>query len=302
MYHNVVPDDCPIDAWTLVRARAFWRQMELLKRSYDVIKVEDLIDRSEAKPQFSRKSCKPQAVITFDDGYKNNYSVALPILKAFGLPATVFICSGFINNPEMAWYDKVIYAIQRSECNWIEVDKQFYTFKDRRRNRRWDMINALLTDLKARPTDERLRLVRAIEEDLRPAYDRNECFAFLSDRDIKEMHATGLITIGAHTANHEILTQLSEDEARGTILRSSHDLRNIIDHEVTVISYPNGNYNAMVLGLMRESSFKAAFTTKDDLYSREYDRYEIPRIGIGGYDDDWDFIIKTSGIKQMIAQ
>jgi len=301
MYHNIVPDECPIDAWTLVRESAFRKQMELLKQHYDVVPIGDLIHDTIDRSQALRKSYKPKAVITFDDGYRNNYTVALPILKEFNFPATVFVCSGFLNSTNMAWYDKVIYAIQRSSCNQIELDRKTYSFKHPRRDGRWDRINTLLTDLKAKTGHERAVIVEEIETTLQVEHDQNECFAFLSDGEVKEMHQSGLITIGAHTANHELLTQVSLEEAEKTVMKNYQDLRTIIDHDVFFISYPNGNYNMKILELMHALPFKAACTTKSDLYSRKYTVFEVPRIGVGGYDSNANLLIKMSGLKKMLS-
>jgi len=302
MYHNIVPDECPIDAWTLVRASAFRQQMELLRQHYDVVPIGDIIHDTTDGSHALRESCKPKAVITFDDGYRNNYSIALPILKEFNFPAAVFVCSGFLNSSKMTWYDKVIYAIQRSSCNQIELGEKTYSFKHPRSNRRWDRINDLLTDLKAKTDHERAVLVEQIETTLPVEHDQNECFAFLSDGEVKEMHQTGLITIGAHTANHELLTQVSLEEAEKTVMKNYQDLKAIIDHDVNFISYPNGNYNMKILELMHALPFKAAFTTKSDLYSRMYSVFEVPRIGVGGYDGNADLLMKMSGLKQTMSR
>jgi peptidoglycan/xylan/chitin deacetylase (PgdA/CDA1 family) len=158
-----------------------------------------------------------------------------------------------------------------------------------------------LTDLKAKTGQKRAVLVEEIEATLQVEHDQNECFAFLSDGEVKEMHQTGLITIGAHTANHELLTQVSLEEAEKTVMMNYQDLKAIIDHDVNFISYPNGNYNMKIVELMHALPFKAAFTTKSVLYTRQYAVFEIPRIGVGGYDGNADILIKMCGLKKMIS-
>jgi peptidoglycan/xylan/chitin deacetylase (PgdA/CDA1 family) len=291
MYHGVVPDDCPIDSWTLVRENEFRKQMNVLSKYYEVVPIGH-IEESRYLPY---KGKKPRAMITFDDGYRNNCSVAFPILKEYGFPATIFICSGLLNQKKMAWYDKVIYSIQRSSCNQIEIEGKNFSFHHSDRSKRWDLINLLLTYLKKKNEYERNILVDDIENALDVPLDQNECFFFLTDEDVRDLHKSGLITIGAHTANHEILTNVSIIRAEETIRKNLSDLESLINDPVYYFSYPNGNYNNGILKLLSSTPVKAAFTTISDIYSNRYSMFEIPRVGVGGYDHLEHFIMRSCG-------
>jgi len=283
MYHGVVPDDCPIDAWTLVKESEFRRQMDVLAEHYEVMPISAVRAFSNGGSGGNGRQ-KPGAIINFDDGYRNNYTVAFPILKEYGFPAAVFVCPGLLDQDEMVWYDKVIYAIQRSSCARVSIDSRQYDFDCQERSTRWVEIEALLKHLKTRSEQERSRLVDEIVRSLNAPLDQSECFAFLSEEEVRIMHESGLITIGAHTTDHDILTAIPISRAEETIMRSVREIEGMIGEDVEFFAYPNGDYNREIKGIIQTSAIRAAFTTTNDLYSNKYDRLEIPRVGVGGYD------------------
>jgi peptidoglycan/xylan/chitin deacetylase (PgdA/CDA1 family) len=293
MYHGVVSENCPIDAWTLVRENEFRNQMNILAKWYDVVNIESIVHHGH----LIQETCRPRAVITFDDGYKNNYTTALPILEEYGFPATIFICSGFLNKMEMAWYDKVIYAVQRSYCSYLKVDATMYFFHASDKVKRWDSIQTLLGYLKTIEASEREAFVEGILEKLKPPFDLSDIFHFLSYDDVRALHESGLITVGAHTARHEILPQLSIEKAMATIQESLNELEGIIGKPIHAFSYPNGNFNNEIMKCLSLLGVHSAVTTFSDLYSTKYRPLEIPRIGIGGYDSIDRFIMKSSDFR-----
>jgi len=298
MYHGVVPDNYPIDSWTLVRESEFRKQMDVLAKHYEVIPlgaVRDFCDRSNG----GNASKKPTAIITFDDGYRNNYTVAFPILKEYGFHAAIFVCPGLLNQNDMVWYDKVIYAIQRSSCANLTIDSRRYDFDSPERSKRWVEIDALLAYLKTRSEQDRSRLVDEIVRSLNAPLDQSECFAFLSEEEVRILRDSGLISIGSHTTDHEILTKIPISRAKETIISSVREIERIIGEDVMFFAYPNGDYNRDILGIVRTLPIQAAFTTTNDLYSAKYDRLEIPRVSVGGYDGLSRFLVSL--ITRMIG-
>jgi peptidoglycan/xylan/chitin deacetylase (PgdA/CDA1 family) len=295
MYHGVVPDDCPIDAWTLVKESEFRKQLDVLAQYYEVVPISQIKERFRRSPHIHR----PLAAITFDDGYRNNYLTALPILKEYGFASTIFICSWLLNNQDMTWYDKVIYAIQCSACDQIDVDAKRYDFSHAEKSKRWDSIQTLLVYLKTKSEIDRLEIVDHIFSKLDPTLAHTKYLTLLSHEEVKALHESGLVTIGAHTANHEILTNIPLNHAAETIQINLDDLGSLTGQKVRFFSYPNGDYNPEIVKILRSTSITAAFTTVKDLYFERYDDFEIPRIGIGGYDDINLFLLKSSGIERV---
>jgi len=291
MYHGVVPDDCPINAWTLVKENEFRKQMDFLNRYYKVVDIGDLFMGLQ-----DNDSGKPRAVITFDDGYRNNYSIAFPILQEYNFRATIFVCSGLLGQTEMAWYDKVIYAIQRSSCTSMAIGNVNFFFDSPNPSRRWDMIQELLTHLKMESEEERSQQADNIVRHLNVPLDQSECFELMSAEEARSLYGSGLVSIGSHTAYHEILTSISLSQAEDTIHESIRDLELLIGDAVHYFSYPNGNYNDEIISLLNAASITHACTTNSGIYSRRNSPYKIPRIGIGGYDTIDRFATKICGL------
>lgn len=297
MYHGIVPDNCPIDAWTFVKESEFRKQMDILAQYYDVVPINRI--KEVEFPTSGRN--KPTAIITFDDGYKNNYTHAFPILKEYGFPATVFVCSGLINKKDIFWYDKVIYSIQRTSCEHIDIGNKRFSFKAADTSKRWDRIQELLTYLKTKNKEERTEIVEALVNFLHAEEDQQEYFILLSFEEIHELQKSDLVTIGAHTTTHEILTGVSIEFAERIIADTVNDTKRLFGENEIYFSYPNGDYNRDIFRILHSHSIELAFTTVNELYAGQKSRYEIPRIGIGGYDDIATFSKQISGLSNIIS-
>ena len=115
MYHRVLPEFDPLrpDDITLP---VFARCMRTLKRFFNVVPLSEAVDGLR-KGLLPRRS----VAITFDDGYADNVTSAAPVLAELGLPATVFVTSGFLDGGRM-WNDTVIESIRRTAGNSIDFD------------------------------------------------------------------------------------------------------------------------------------------------------------------------------------
>ena len=295
MYHGIVPDDYPIESWLLVKDGQFRKQLEYLKQYWEVVHIDAFI-----KGDF--QTSKPKAIITFDDGYQSNYSVAYPILKELNLPATIYVVTDFIGSKELFWFDKVIYSIQHNELTSLDLstvhhDLSKYSFSSTGK-RRWNDIETVLTSIKALGPAKAEDVAQHIFESISPDAKDINFLLSLTKTQIIEMFKSGFIEIGAHTAHHEILTDLILTEAEQTITRSMETINKIIGKVPTHFSYPNGNYSEKVLALMSRYNFASAMTVRNDFINpRNFLKYEIPRIPIGSFDSISLFKSKVSGLK-----
>jgi peptidoglycan/xylan/chitin deacetylase (PgdA/CDA1 family) len=110
------------------------------------------------------------------------------------------------------------------------------------------------------------------------------------------MHRAGVVSIGSHTHRHEILTQVSREQARETISRSLTELEAMTGAPCRTFSYPNGDFNPSLIDLLGELKIRCAFTTVKAFWSRRDHPLAIPRIGIGGYDSRDRFAAVVSGL------
>lgn len=292
MYHEVLEDEQEVDAWTVVRASEFRKQMEYLKRHYVVVSL-DAARELMKNGDWTRSK---YAVVTFDDGYEGNRRVVLPVMEALNLPFTVFCATGAIEQGEPYWWDRVIHSALACRKRIILTDILLgtYDFGSRLRGEsRWCEIQRLLSDLKSVERKRREQIVRAIA---RQSDESQQSIPLrpMSPKQVRDLSGAGLVTIGAHSHTHDILTQLSAEEAGDSILRSKEKLEAWTGRRVKYFSYPNGNYSPALMRAVASAGFTAAVSTEERTWKRTDDIYAIPRIGIGRFDTISLFKAKVS--------
>lgn len=295
IYHEVAEDDRDIEAWTVVKKSNFVKQMEYLHDTFQVVSLGEafqLIEKGQAIH-------KPTAVITFDDGYAGNKHIVLPLAKSMEIPLTIFVSTRAAQEQIVYWYDRLILALQGEKeinINLEHVLLSRYCINRSKGARNWAEIERLLRDLKTLEPSLKESIVADIIDDLRGSTGSGPyTIAPLTVSDLQELADCPLITIGAHSHCHNILTQLSREEMTKSIQTSKALLESWIRRPVNCFAYPNGNYNDMVVSSLKESGFKCSLTTASRLWKRGESYFTIPRIGIGRYDSLDYFKVKISG-------
>ena len=219
--------------------------------------------------------------ITFDDGYADNRHVAMPILRSRGLPATVFVATGFLDGGCM-WNDIVIEAFRRSNCLVADLRDlvpqvqaaplQLSTVSQRRAG-----LEAVIAAVKYLEADHRLQVVRRIAERLEVSVPTN---LMMTSDEVLELRRAGL-QIGAHTVSHPILAKLPPEGMRREMKDSKDFLERLLGERVGLFAYPNGkpveDYDDRAVTLARELGFDAAVTTDHGAASTRTDPYQVPR-------------------------
>lgn len=216
----------------------------------------------EACERLQRSSLPPRAaVITFDDGYRDNCEIALPILQRHRMPAAFFVATGFLNGGAM-FNDRVIEAVRGArvdgiDANWLGVGAVELGSDAQRR----DALARLLPAVKYLPLAQRLDAVARLEE---------ACGAgappapMMTDAQVRELHLAGM-EIGGHTRNHPILRLLDDRDAAAEIGGGRDDLAAITGQAPALFAYPNGrpgdDFEARHCTMAKGAGFRFAFTT-----------------------------------------
>jgi peptidoglycan/xylan/chitin deacetylase (PgdA/CDA1 family) len=250
----------------------FAAEMRWVKNWFNVVPLPEAIQRL-------RKGALPPraAAITFDDGYADNVTVALPILQQVGLPATFFISAGHLNGGRM-WNDAVIDMVREADGPELDLTRfelgrhAVNTVDERRRT-----VGELLSKLKYLESAERNSLVAELTE---AANVPAKPDLMMTSEQVRTLSALGM-TIGAHTVNHPILTRVSESEARAEIGEGKERLEAITGERVTLFAYPNGkpgtDYTHTHVELTRRAGFDGACSTGWGAATSGCDPYQIPR-------------------------
>lgn len=280
MYHRVA--DLEIDPWDLaVSADNFEAQLIALKESYDVISLEEMM---EAK---KKKKIKERSVaITFDDGYKDNFTTAFPILVKHQLPATFFISSAYIENQNEFWWDKLTRSIFTESDLPMELElkaiDRYWDIQQENfdKKARFDFfMDVWWWLLQAHPSlrDEGVSEIEAWSNHNKdPKIDDLP----MSKAELIEMAQHPLISIEAHTNAHAALGYLDKNSQREEIQKGKLWLEKTLNKPVTGFSYPNGSYNIDTLELMAEIGFEYACTTEEFRNSSYLSDYRLPRFQV----------------------
>jgi len=217
------------------------------------------------------------AAITFDDGYADNYTQALPILCRHGLCATFFIATGYLDGGCM-WNDRIINAIRRSQLQQLDLRHLglgCHALDSSAAKRR--AIDTLLSGTKYLSSDKRLEQVERIA---RAAAVDEACQPMMTSTQARELHRAGM-QIGAHTVSHPILAGLDLDSARDEIAHSKIELEQLIGEEISSFAYPNGkpgdDYRPEHADLVREAGFICAVSTDWGAARTGDDLFQLPR-------------------------
>ena len=271
IYHRVLPAPDTI-LHDEVDAATFDWQMGLVKECFRVLPLTEAIDR------LRRGDLPPRALaITFDDGYADNVTVALPILCRHGLPATFFIATAFLDGGRM-WNDSIIEAFRRVRGEMLDLEPLgLGRHPTASPGQRRAAIDAVIAKVKYRPIGARLEAAEAIRAAADVALPDD---LMMTTDQVRALNRAGM-SIGGHTCSHPILTRLPDHEARTEIVEGRRILTDIAGEPISLFAYPNGrpgdDYDARHVRLVREAGFAAAFTTSWGAARRGSDLFQLPR-------------------------
>lgn len=301
MYHELAEDRVDIEAWAVVRKSDFCRQVEFLQRYFTVVGLGEAMRRSANWEIGDR----PLAVITFDDGDKGNADILLPTAEKLGSPVTVFVATGHVVSQRGYWFDRVVNAAQADQPVTLDLRRYrlgVYKFNRTHGAANWAKIQRLLVDLKTLDPVVREEAVSELLG-MMPEADRHHDrrIAPMTVTDVQALAASPLVTIGAHSHCHNILTQIPEAAVDESLRTSKMLLEQWTGQPVTDLAYPNGDCNDMVVRRAAAAGFRSGFTTVRRAWARGDSVYRIPRIGIGRYDSLDQFKAKLVNVHQGFA-
>ncbi|GKY88148.1 polysaccharide deacetylase family protein [Sinisalibacter aestuarii] len=281
-YHAVTPGAPPLDDWCFLPARSFAAQMAFLHRfGFDVVPLAEGVEALQAG-RLKRRS----VAITFDDGYRNNLTTALPILEKYGYPATVFVVSGFTGSDKTLWPNRVVAALEATAKPAIELEGQHFPLgsRDEKVRASRDLQRLIKVAFAADPNAGAAAVERACGTAVDPGFGPDHDFAMMDTAMMRETAARGLIEFGAHTVTHPILSKLSDADLDAEITGSVASVAEAAGRPCRTFAYPNGSYDDFddrAVTLLRASGVSASVTTFQDRARPDDDPFYLPRWDIG---------------------
>lgn len=234
-YHRIVEDDVELESLAdpgLFSARVsdFRRQIAWLQRHADCVTFATL-DQARRCP----------VIITFDDGYEDNYRLAWPVLRDAGVAAVFFVTTDFIDHGQPLWFDRVANAIHHHDKQSSRQDLQQY-----------------LARMKKMDDSERARVLADLEQHSGHACDQNQ--GPMSWDQLREMAASGM-EIGSHSCSHAVLANESLQSIRNELVRSRQRIEAEIGSPCLSLAYPvggNSAINPQVIAEARHAGYRYA--------------------------------------------
>lgn len=270
IFHRVLPEHDLMRLGEPTIAEFDW-QMRMLRNNFHPLSLVDAVERLGAGTLPSRAIC-----VTFDDGYADNELHALPVLRRYDIPATVFVSTGFLNGGRM-WNDSVIEVLRHFDGEQLDLrELDLGLFSVASPAQRVAAVDSIIRQIKHLDLDSRAALVHEIEQRV-TGLPRD---LMLTDAQIQSLARSG-VAIGAHTVNHPILASLPDNSARREIQDSKSYLENLLQKQIEVFAYPNGkpdlDYRLEHRDMIKEMGFKVAVSTHWGVSTDQSDTFQLPR-------------------------
>jgi peptidoglycan/xylan/chitin deacetylase (PgdA/CDA1 family) len=260
-YHRIdEPENSPDTFLPNISAtpEEFQRQMAYLSRWFNVVSLQDVTNWLSINKPLPHHA----ALITFDDGYLDNYTNAFPILRKFNFPAVIYLTSGHIAADRPFYWDLAAYC-------FFHTKRDHFPFPDGR-ERKWEtqqeksqILKQWIETLKRIEESEKDMWVNRIPDLLNVAIPKDFFRKLIVNWDqVREMSTNGM-DFGAHTITHPILTRISEQQINQEIKGSKKKIEDEIGRPVSSLAYPNGmraDVNNDVVNITKNSGFMTAFT------------------------------------------
>ena len=280
-YHRIGnPNETQYDPLVFsATANEFEWQLGYLKRHFDIATLDDVVAMATGN-----KPLRAAVLITFDDGYRDNYTLAFPRLRAAGVPATFFLPTAFIGSDRLPWWDLIAYILKHARRNPIRLSYPFPVQLDTEKQGLKTAIAVALRAYKNPAMKDHDRFIAELlksSDSVLPSPSAETCF--MNWQEAREMQAGGM-AFGSHTHNHEILTKLPVESQREELEVSRQILERELNRSIATLAYPVGGAQsfsvetqmaAMRSGYVAAFSFYGGFNLQANVHP-----FDIRRFGV----------------------
>lgn len=283
-YHRVLPDDIFENSFSnpgiVVKPETFARNLEFLKKHFNVISSVDIKSTLQAPSKNNANTC----IITFDDGWIDNYLYALPIIKEFDLPVTLFLPVDYIGTGQLFWQEQIgrilyqLYQTDMEACNAVLDKLQIRAICDSAPSQVRENILRVVAQLKQKPYTE----IDSIIKTLQAAIGTNKSDhidRYIEWEQARTMQEHG-VYLGSHACSHRILTRLDTNTICNEMRVSADTIEQHTGSRPLAIAYPNGDSNETVQSAAFNAGYELGFTTQPGYVSSIDNALKLKRINV----------------------
>lgn len=283
MYHRVLPPSHPDRAieqpGMYVSPATLDMHLSLLKRYFPIVHLDDWLRAATAQESLPPQSC----VLTFDDGWRDNFEHAYPVLQRHQVPATIFLVSTMTGTHKEFWPNRLSRMLARLEPGESlpePLNTVLGPAMQRARGRgKWSLENLDFAVMLAKQLDEagiEAALCETEERAAAPQHTR----AVLNEEELHVMASSGLVRFGSHTRTHlRLRGAVTEAVLEQEIATSAAEIGSYVGRPVSLFCYPNGDLTTPAVEVVRRN-YIGAVTTRKGWYTAGADPFLIPRIGV----------------------
>lgn len=302
-YHRILDadGDFPYDSDLISASTGQFRdQLRYISKRYNVLNFRQLAEQMEETGRFPSNGL----IITFDDGYYDNYKVAWPILKEFGMTATFFTAAGYIGKNRLFWWDRLAWIIKKAAGGRIElpgddgVSFDLADYPDRQK-----AAGILIRKAKFLPEERKEALIARLSSELDVQIDEDQHSNTMTWDQLRELDNGG-IEIGAHSIGHPIFSNIDDGRLEEEVAGSKRLIESELGTKIVTFGSPGRGvltsdekvrFEELLKRLIRDSGYSFSTMYKWGLvHSDEFDPFAIERLGIETHDNMSTFRAKLA--------
>jgi peptidoglycan/xylan/chitin deacetylase (PgdA/CDA1 family) len=287
-YHRIGnSDDDPFDPQMFsATGDQLNEQISYLKRRVSLVTLEEALAFVDGTSREKTRRCR--VLVTFDDGYLDNYEVAFPIMRSHGVQGVFFLATGMVGSSHVPWWDQIAYMVKTARQRRFRLRYPADLVVDIDGNGMTKSLRDILRLYKTPENTDAARFVGELAEEAKGDDPPATVRRFIDWDEAREMVAGGM-AIGSHTHSHPVLSQLDLEQQRQELAQSRALVRESLGIEADALAYPVGrtdSFSDQTQRLACETGYRAAFSFSGGTNLPE-DRspYNVKRVGID--DQSW---------------
>lgn len=283
-YHRVLPDDIFESSFSnpgiVVKPETFASNLEFLKKHFNVISSIDIKSTLQSSSKNNANTC----IITFDDGWIDNYLYALPIIRQYDLPVTLFLPVDYIGTGQLFWQEtigRILYQLYQTDmgpCNEVLDAEQIRTIRNSEPSEVKQNILKIVGQLKQKPYSEIENIIQTLQSAIETK-EATHIDRYIDWEQARIMQKHG-IYMGSHACSHRILTRLDSTTLFSEMRESADTIEHNTGTRPAAIAYPNGDSNEAVKGAAYNAGYQIGFTTQPGHISNVDDALTLKRINV----------------------
>lgn len=278
LYHRVLPEIKFNPLNTVITLKTFIKQIDILTKKYPIISLSDAIDQCRS----GQAKARTQVVLTFDDGYWDNYEVIFPVLKEKGLSGTFFLATDYVNQNSPLWDWEVISLLLRNCRDARSIKVHGETLAQEMYESRLSFALRIIGCMRSASARDIQAIIGFLKSHskIQPA-DRMKD-GFITLEQVRHMIASGM-EIGAHSVSHRSLSRLPHEEAIFEISRSKEIIEKWTEKPCIHFAFPFGSsrdYNEELIHYVKKTGFQSCLLNVRGYNHVEENGFSFKRIAM----------------------